>query len=190
MISTFSQIFRLICFFNSSLANDKRSNVSVEIKRWSIGANKENSRKAFLELKTLKVCKPISLNSLNAAPWKLHHNRNHLLLQHLTHKNIARHLNSFFKDNKLYLVMEVMQDNLNNIIRTQRLKSDDIRFIIYQVLSGLNYLHNCGIIHGDLKPSDIGINKDFSVKIIDLNIERPKESDYVLTKWFGSRIKN
>lgn len=109
-----------------------------------------------------------------------------LLLQHLTHSNIARLLNSFYKDNKLYLVLEVMQDNLNNIIRTQRLQSDEIRFIIYQILSGLNYLHTCGIIHGDLKPSDIGINKDFSVKIIDLNVERPKETDYVMTKWFGT----
>lgn len=93
-------------------------------------------------------------------------------------------LNSFYRDNKLYLVLEVMQDNLNNIIRTQRLQSDDIRYIIYQILSGLNYLHSCGIIHGDLKPTDVGINKDFSIKIIDLNVERPKESDYVLTKWF------
>jgi serine/threonine protein kinase len=103
--------------------------------------------------------------------------------QHLTHKNIAKLLNSFYKDNKLYLVLEVMQDNLNNIIRTQRLQSDDIRYIIHQILSALNYLHRNGIIHGDLKPSDIGINKDFSVKIIDLNAERPKETDYVLTKW-------
>jgi serine/threonine protein kinase len=76
-----------------------------------------------------------------------------------------------------------MQDNLNNIIRTQRLQSDDIRYIIHQILSALNYLHQNRIIHGDLKPSDIGINKDFSVKIIDLNAERPKETDYVLTKW-------
>lgn len=80
--------------------------------------------------------------------------------------------------------MDVMQDNLNNIIRTQRLQSDDIRYIIQQILSALNYLHRSGIIHGDLKPSDVGINKDFSVKIIDLNAERPKETDYVLTKWF------
>lgn len=109
---------------------------------------------------------------------------NLFVFQHLTHKNIALLLNSFFKDNKLYLVIECMQDNLNNIIRTQRLQSDDIRYIIYQILSGLNYLHNCGIIHGDLKPSDIGINKDFTAKIIDLNIEQPKEADYVLTKWF------
>lgn len=106
-----------------------------------------------------------------------------LLSQHLTHTNIVRLLSSFFKDNKLYLVLDVMQDNLNNIIRTQRLQSDDIRYIIHQILSALNYLHRNGIIHGDLKPSDIGINKDFSVKIIDLNAERPKETDYVLTKW-------
>lgn len=68
------------------------------------------------------------------------------------------------------------------------MKNDDVRFIIYQILSGLNYLHYCGITHGDLKPSDIGLNKDFSIKIIDLNVEQPKETDYVLTKWFDCRF--
>lgn len=82
-----------------------------------------------------------------------------------------------------------MQDNLNNIIRTQRLKSDDVRYIIYQILSAINYLHKSGITHGDLKPSDIGVNiESFSIKIIDLNVEQPKETDYVLTKWFVYRI--
>lgn len=93
-------------------------------------------------------------------------------------------MSSFCRDRKLYLVTELTHDNLNNIIRTQRLKNDDVRYIIFQILNGLNYLHNCGITHGDLKPSDIGLNKDFSIKIIDLNVEQPKEADYVLTKWF------
>jgi p38 MAP kinase len=87
-------------------------------------------------------------------------------------------------DTKLYIVTEVMHDNLNNIIRAQRLKSDDIRYIIFQIANALNYLHTCGIVHGDLKPSDIGINKDMSIKLIDLNAEQPKETDYVLTKWY------
>lgn len=104
--------------------------------------------------------------------------------QHLNHRNIIRLISSFCRDRKLYLVTELTHDNLNNIIRTQRLKSDDVRYIIFQILNGLNYLHNCGITHGDLKPSDIGLNKDFSIKIIDLNVEQPKEADYVLTKWF------
>lgn len=87
-------------------------------------------------------------------------------------------------DTKLYIVTEVMHDNLNNIIRAQRLQSDDIRYIIFQIANALNYLHTCGIVHGDLKPSDIGINKDMSIKLIDLNAEQPKETDYVLTKWY------
>lgn len=86
---------------------------------------------------------------------------------------------------KLYIITDVMQDNLNNIIRAQRLQSDDIRYIIFQIVNALDYLHNtCGIVHRDLKPLDIGINKDMSIKIIDLNAEQPKETDYVLTKWY------
>lgn len=174
---------------SSSLTHDKRSKTSVEIKRWSITANRENTRKAFLELAMLKVCKPLKILSL-AMGTQMSTRKIALLLQHLNHRNIARLVNSFYKDNKLYLALEVMQDNLNNIIRTQRLKSDDIRYIIYQILSGVNYLHNSGITHGDLKPSDIGIDKDFSIKIIDLNVERPKETDYVLTKWFANGTRD
>lgn len=36
----------------------------------------------------------------------------------------------------------------------------------------------------DLKPSDIGLNKNFELKIIDLNVERPCEKEYVITKWY------
>lgn len=41
--------------YRLSLAHDKREKAPVEIKRWSITANREISRKAFLELKMLKV---------------------------------------------------------------------------------------------------------------------------------------
>lgn len=40
-----------------SLANDKRGKARVEIKRWSLTGNKDTSKKAFLELKMLKVKK-------------------------------------------------------------------------------------------------------------------------------------
>ncbi|CAG9806036.1 unnamed protein product [Chironomus riparius] len=136
---------------------DKRKKLCVEIKRWSNLSNSETIKKALRELKMLK---------------------------HLSHKNIVSYLNSFYVNTKLYIVTEVMHDNLNNIIRAQRLQSDDIRYIIFQITNALNYLHTCGIVHGDLKPSDIGINKDMSIKLIDLNAEQPKETDYVLTKWY------
>lgn len=183
-----------------SVADDKRTKTTVEVKRWSLSVNNETCRKAFLELKLLKVIRStllfFSISTVTALKLleeaskqksraMTHNSKVFCSLQHLKHRNIAALMNSFLKDTKLYLALEIMQDNLNNIIRAQRLQSDDIRYIIYQILSGLKYLHSCGIIHGDLKPSDIGINKDFSIKIIDLNVERPKEADYVLTKWFG-----
>lgn len=51
--------FRRFCVASNhlSLANDKRGKARVEIKRWSLAGNKDISRKAFLELKMLKVKK-------------------------------------------------------------------------------------------------------------------------------------
>lgn len=51
----FSFIFFVASSNHLSLANDKRGKTRVEIKRWSLTGNKETSKKAFLELKMLKV---------------------------------------------------------------------------------------------------------------------------------------
>lgn len=135
----------------------------------------------MLKVHSVGVLKPITVFSEFSTPtFSLSPSR---VVQTLSHRNIISVTESFFKENKLYFVTDVMQDNLNNIIRSQRFKGDDIRYIIYQILNALNYLHKCGIVHGDLKPNDIGINRDFHIKIIDLNVERPRDKDYVLTKW-------
>lgn len=41
--------------FHSSIAHDRTTKASVEIKRWNLAGNLENSKKAFLEMKMLKV---------------------------------------------------------------------------------------------------------------------------------------
>lgn len=45
----------LIIFSPLSIAQDRRSKTSVEIKRWNITGNRELARKAYTELKMLKV---------------------------------------------------------------------------------------------------------------------------------------
>ena len=83
------------------------------------------------------------------------------------------------------------------------LQSVHVRFVIYQILKGLKYLHSAQVIHRDLKPSNILINSDCDsmvfliklVKICDFGLvrslthEEDKElilSEEVATRWYRS----
>lgn len=51
-----------------------------------------------------------------------------------------------------------------------------IKLIIYQMLLGLNYLHQSQVLHRDLKPENILINKDLTeVKLCDFGLARAVE---------------
>jgi serine/threonine protein kinase len=44
-------------------------------------------------------------------------------------------------------VTNFMATDLNNVLKTQRLQEDQIKFFTYQILRGLKYLHTANIIH-------------------------------------------
>lgn len=41
----------------------------------------------------------------------------------------------------------LMDLDLNNIIKIQKLTDDQVKFIVYQIMRGLKYIHSAGIIH-------------------------------------------
>jgi mitogen-activated protein kinase 1/3 len=47
-----------------------------------------------------------------------------------------------------------------------------VRFISWQILAGLNYLHSANIAHRDLKPSNILVTEDNHVSLIDFGLAR------------------
>ena len=60
-----------------------------------------------------------------------------------------------------------MEADLHNVIAEGILKDVHIKFIIYQLAKALKYLHSGYIIHIDLKPSNILINSNCSIKLCD-----------------------
>ncbi|KAL3315562.1 mitogen-activated protein kinase [Cichlidogyrus casuarinus] len=60
-----------------------------------------------------------------------------------------------------------MDNDLDLVIRQSELNNDHIVFLFYQLLSGLEYIHNRGIAHRDLKPANVGVNEDFKLRILD-----------------------
>lgn len=80
-------------------------------------------------------------------------------------------------DKDLYLVFEFMEADLHNAIGQKILKDLHNRYIMYQILKGIKYLHSAEVIHRDLKPSNVLINSDCSLKICDFGLARSLAND-------------
>lgn len=76
--------------------------------------------------------------------------------------------------NEVYLCMEYMDYTLHRLIHSQQvpLTEQMIQFILYQLFSAINYMHSADIIHRDMKPENILINKKLELKLADMNLAR------------------
>ena len=91
-----------------------------------------------------------------------------------------------YADTNLYEYMNSFRKN------NQTIPEHKIKNIIYQIISGINYLHQHGIMHRDLKPENILIMQNTNlIKIADFGVAKEVPSysgipltDYVCTRWY------
>ncbi|OWM66401.1 mitogen-activated protein kinase homolog 1-like [Punica granatum] len=101
-----------------------------------------------------------------------------MILRQIQHENIIalKHVmlpsqRTRFED--VYLVFELMKTSLHNYIQTRKqLFEDQIRYFIFQILCGLNYLHSVNVLHRDLRPSNILVDSNCRLKICDFGLSR------------------
>ncbi len=87
-----------------------------------------------------------------------------------------------------YIVMELVDGiTLKNYIqRKGRLSSRETIRIALQVVSGMEQAHKMGIVHRDIKPQNIMVSADGSVKVADFGIARAATQQTVNATVMGS----
>jgi serine/threonine protein kinase len=94
----------------------------------------------------------------------------------LRHANIVQVFDFDVQDDLYYMVMELLEGDtlralLNDYrVRNQRMPLTETVRILNDVLSGLSYAHNEGIIHRDIKPANIMLNKKGQAVLTDFGI--------------------
>ena len=97
------------------------------------------------------------------------------LLKELNHINILRLLDVIHGTKKITLVFEFIDRDLKKVIDAtlgEGLPKNLVQSYLYQLLSGMSYIHKYKILHRDLKPQNLLITNDGVLKIGDFGLAR------------------
>lgn len=88
---------------------------------------------------------------------------------HLRHPNIVAILDSGVHEGRPYIVMERLEArSLRQLLDAlPRMAFEWVRSIVLQAADALDYAHARGMVHGDLKPSNILVDNEGRVKLTD-----------------------
>lgn len=87
----------------------------------------------------------------------------------MNHPNILPIISSGMSAGRPYIVMPyIATGSLLNRFESGAISVLDVEQVIVEVASALEYAHSCGVIHGDLKPSEILINENGQVNVVGL----------------------
>ncbi|KAL7232314.1 hypothetical protein ACSBR2_010353 [Camellia fascicularis] len=97
-----------------------------------------------------------------------------LILRRLDHPNIMK-LEGLITNRlscSIYLVFEYMEHDLSGLLSYSEIKFSDAQIKCYmrQLLSGLEHCHSRGIMHRDIKTSNILVNNEGTLKIADFGL--------------------
>ncbi len=101
----------------------------------------------------------------------------------LHHRNIVTIYDFGVQDDVPYLVQELLtgEDLDDKIKRGEPIPYADRMLYLQQIARGLGYAHSKGVIHRDVKPGNIHILKDGTVKVMDFGIAQLQHQQTGLT---------
>lgn len=106
------------------------------------------------------------------------------IIANLRHPNIVEVFDTEEAYATFFIIMEKLKGrDIEAILDEGRIFGfDEVRRILYQTATALDYAHNQGVVHRDVKPSNIFLSEDGRVKLTDFGIalvHHLEESIYV-----------
>ncbi|KAE8210934.1 hypothetical protein CF319_g7004 [Tilletia indica] len=99
------------------------------------------------------------------------------LLKETRDDNIVRLFDVIHQDSKLYLVFEFLDLDLKKYMEKvssnpEGMNADIVRKFSWQLIRGIYYCHSHRILHRDLKPQNLLIDKEGNLKVADFGLAR------------------
>ncbi|MFA7287808.1 MAG: serine/threonine-protein kinase [Melioribacteraceae bacterium] len=102
------------------------------------------------------------------------------LLAQLDNPNIIKVLDFGMDKEYFYISFEYFEgSNLRKVINDSTLDFEKKKQVMIQILQGLSYANNNGIIHRDIKPENIFVNSNLQAKIGDFGLALSAEESFV-----------
>jgi eukaryotic-like serine/threonine-protein kinase len=107
-------------------------------------------------------------------------NREARLGASLNHPNVVRVFDVFEEDSVTTLVLEYVDgENLAQALRRGPMAPDQALAVLEPLAEALDHAHSNGVIHRDVKPANVLIAQDGTVKLADLGIAKGRDATRV-----------
>lgn len=110
------------------------------------------------------------------------------IMEIVDHKNIVKMYEVFYEGNKIYMSLErAPRGDLLDYVRLKGpLKDNEAKMYFNDICNGVNYIHNLGIVHRDLKCENLLLFERSTLKIADFGFARKIGSSDLSKTFCGS----
>nr|QBK93120.1 MAG: putative serine/threonine protein kinase [Pithovirus LCPAC403] len=131
----------------------------------------DRQTKSYKAVKTIEGNDKEGLNSL----------MEYFIVRDVRHKHLISASESYIKDNTMYIVQEVGQDDLSEWRRRFDPSDGQVKKWIFQVVDALLCLWSLDVVHADVKLNNVILMKDNTVRLADFGLSKIISDESVLS---------